>query len=166
MRIDNWPMERIMQLPDWCFGRRWMVGVRANITSAAAHFDICEFAFPERAVVWEINIHQAYYTTSSSEVCLALGDHLPANAAEFAELPLLFPGAISPSGQRGAFICTYLYVNRVSHLRKIVEAHGNRLVGSFVRIVGDTEFLAGNVVISSVPREVPDWLISAKAIDP
>ena len=53
MDIRNWPMNRIMQLPDCCFSRRWPVGVSWLGEAVSVGYDISEAGLPERCVIWE-----------------------------------------------------------------------------------------------------------------
>jgi len=148
-----------MQLPDWCFGRRWPIGVAAIIPAAAAVFDITEFALPDKMVVWEVIANFRYQSAAEVEFNLALGNHLPANDAEFNQLELLMPGIISPFGNRGAFETSYLFAYQSFKMRLAIESTARNLVGRFIRRVGNAEAATCNVIISSVPREVPDWLV-------
>ncbi len=160
MDIRNWSLGQIMQLPDCCFGRRWVIGLQTTVPAPAAVFDIAEFALPERIVIWEIWAMSWYVTGANIAITLALGDALPANDAQFNQLELVLPGLQSPTPRRGEFLCPIdgMYV-RFS-LRTLIASAGRRFVGRFERDVGSAMGGACNILVSSIPTEVPDCLLS------
>lgn len=162
MDIRNWPMSRVMQLPDWCFGRRWPVGVRAAIPGAGAVFDMSDVQLPDRFVIWEVVAIQRYAAGSSVEVTLATGLQVPANDAAFDELPLLFPQINSVTGRLGALDLVYLTSSIYVKVKVPIVGQGSHIVGRFIRTVGTGIGIQVSVIISSIPREVPDWLISGQ----
>lgn len=162
MDIRNWPAERIMQLPDCVFGRRWFVGMISGKEGAGADFIVSDEPLPDRMVVWGLFITGRQTAMSSWEVTFRLGQDLTYNLATVEVLPRIFPGLAHPTfvneiwNQNGA--CTWW-----PGLRNYVEAQGKRLVMVLTTNdgTGYREFSAG-LLISSVPREIPEWLISGQ----
>ena len=56
MRIDNWPLDRIMRLPDWCFGRRYWVGQYLYGLGGGIAYGIAEEPLPDKFVVWGVMV--------------------------------------------------------------------------------------------------------------
>ncbi|GAH72945.1 unnamed protein product, partial [marine sediment metagenome] len=56
MDVRNWPADRIMQLPDHCFGRRWLVSVIGARSEIGPAFDISEAGLPEWTVIWNLTL--------------------------------------------------------------------------------------------------------------
>jgi len=166
MDIRNWPMDKIMSLPDWCFGRRWPIGLQAALPGPPPEFDIAELALPETTVIWEVLVNNLTTIASSIVFTLALGDQLPATNAAFNECELVFPGIESTTGVRGAVEITERGGCSLVRLRMPVAAAGRRFVGRFVRNVAASTGGTAIIVVSSIPTEVPDWLISGHLRSP
>lgn len=160
MNIMDWPMGRIMQLPDELFGTKWVIGMSGVLAGAASIFDMAEIGLPDKCVIWEINVMSNYASGATFEVELAMGNVLPTTDAEFNGLPLVLPHIIGVSGNRGALLVSYINANMLTRLRQGVESPGIKLIARFRRIVGTSIGGTVNVVVSSIPREVPDWLVS------
>jgi len=52
MDTSNWGDGRIMQLPDWCFGRRWPISCAATVSAGLYRWQLSPSRLPERMVVW------------------------------------------------------------------------------------------------------------------
>lgn len=156
MRIDSWPMDKVMQLPDCAFGRRFLVSCTVSGTDAGEVFDISEIALPERCVIWELS---AYCDSLSSDLAhfrMALGDQLPADAAAMSRLQPLFNGlGLQGAGPR-RIVMPYVGDMRWNRLRFGIESAGCRLVLEALAESGKVPVVTVGIVVSSVPREVPD----------
>ncbi len=162
MDIRNWPMDKIMQLPDCCFGRRWPISVGVSDVAAATHYDISEAALPERCVVWSMFFIPHTTTAAHTRVTLSLGDVLPTTDAQFDALEPVFRDLGCWDGNRRVF-CVHVYVTGlILPIRQPVLSSGRKLVGRFeVAAVSPYPIVVG-VIISSIPTEVPDWLCSGR----
>ncbi len=159
MRIDNWPLDRIMRLPDWCFGRRWWVGEYMGGTGGVAEYRIGVENLPDKFVVWGILI------SARSPACLEalrltvrLGNVLPAVPADLNVLKRIYQGISVPTITYEFYVnpngVTWINAGRIIH-----ESNGRRLV---MLANGDqviTYEMTVGVLISSMPKEVPDWLV-------
>jgi len=163
MDVRDFPMDWIMQLPDHCFGRRWPVSVGWPLSAAGTFYDISESGLPERCVIWEVLLNVISHGTNGLVVVnLALGDVLPTTAAEFQANEML----LRDFGwyNLAQFNITAGIGDQVSlrNLRVPVMAAGRRLIGRCISgAQGSDAFLS--IVVSSMPTEVPDWLISGRA---
>lgn len=159
MDISNWPIGDILQLPRFIFGRRWMVGTARNLVGAAAHYSISDAMLPDKFIIWEMSIQSKFASSSSIQVTLATGMELPTTDAQFYHLPLVFPDVRSVGGVSGSFDAVYLDSNIVKGCKIPIMNSGRYLVGRYIRTVGTGVGCQINLIISSVPREVPDWFL-------
>lgn len=160
MDISKWPMDQIMQLPDHCFGRRVVYTAGFRSENAGTVYDMCRLAFPERVVIWSIQ----YKVVSPGldgwmYIGTALSDVLPTTTAEFDALEPLLPYFGILDGLRWIvpFWVSENYV--LDSLRNVCESKGRKLIvraETYPTVLS----LVVSVTASSIPREVPDCLIS------
>lgn len=160
MDIRNWAVDRIMQLPDCCFGRRWPVLLRFAATEGFQHYDISEMSLPEKCVLWELGFWcWDAAQTAPWFVSLKLGDQLPATDAEFVALADFMSGFGQYFG--GVYRMSGVWNSSIwiRNLKVLIPSAGRRLVGRVTKLTTnvDSRVVA---VISSFPTEVPDWLVS------
>ena len=166
MNIQNWGIGQIMELPDWCFGRRWPISVGGQGSDGVPEYDICEEGLPDMCVIWEVYTVTSSVSIDFGRIELRLGDHLPANRAEFAAFELLFPGIVDRHHVRSRLMVALGGLSCMCKLRMPVAAQGRRLVGEFSsEAVGVVKSVAG-LTISSIPKEVPGWLVSGNLRSP
>ncbi|MBA7627280.1 hypothetical protein ES703_34742 [subsurface metagenome] len=160
MNIRDWPLGRIMQLPESCFGRRFPIWVELHNTPGQLTWDISELAFPEVAVIHEFTIWASGVSGHSADIRLALGDQLPTTSAMMFALEPLFSGFgfayIEPRASRIAATTQLL----LSQLRMPISTSGRRLVFELSTGLGQTVACGVCLVVSSIPTEVPDCLLS------
>jgi len=165
MRMDNWPLERIMRLPDWCFGRRFVISATASGVNGALAWDISELSFPEVCVVWSFTFWLRRDDFDIETFRVALGTQLPVAAAMMNALEPLIPGlGIQGAAPRQILMSSYGAATILT-LRTPLETGGRNLVIEGTPSAAKSGSATGALVVSSMPREVPDWLISAKAIN-
>lgn len=160
MDIRNWPFDQIMQLPDHCFGRKFPIILGIRSTDVLNHYLISEIGLPEACVLWEIWFNSiggdgAFLGNVPGTISLALGDRLPATDAEFNALETLFPEVDEIlTGARTIRAPLSL------KLRKPYRVSGRRVVARWLALQEDRIDMVLGLVFSSIPKEVPDWLIS------
>lgn len=162
MRIDNWPLNKIMQLPDWCFGRRYPVGVAVRTPISAIGWDMSEVGLSERAVLWEVTFWAATGYTDLDNFRLALGDRLPTAQAEMDLYEQLLKGVGRLAATRRHLLTNAAEVIHINRIRMPVEAGGRKVI--LEATPDNTKAVEIQVVTiwSSMPKEVPDWLVSAQ----
>ena len=160
MNIRNWPLDRIMQLPDSCFGRRFSVCAHVSTDDSTVAWDISEIAFPETFVLWEVAISQHYFgfTEFFDSLRLALGDQLPTAAAMMNALEPLIPGFGAQGPEPRYFMALPDYF--AFHMRNPISAKGRRLVLEATPLPEVNIDVQVVCEVSSMPTEVPDWLCS------
>lgn len=160
MNTRNWPIDKIMQLPDWCFGRRYMISCTINTGAGEQTWDISELAFPEKAVIWEMT-NEAYALTHLDDYYrLALGDQLPTTAAQMDALEPLFPGmGLQGPEPRHNRLLLYTDATMVK-LRMPIQPGGRRMILELTPESESIKLMGVRIIVSSMPTEVPDWLIS------
>ena len=160
MNIRNWGLHKIMQLPDSCFGRRFAISCFVSSEQGAEAWDIAEVAFPERFVLWELSIWAPSGVVPADIFGLAMGDQLPTTAAMFDVLEPLIPGlGLTMAEPRDIVLPAYASVG-IRQLRCPIEAKGRRMVLMLHASGETTKLLQVVAVVSSLPTEAPDWLIS------
>lgn len=152
-------MDQVMQLPDHCFGRRFPVCVCPSASTGNTNWDISEVALPDRFVIWELVWWTDRQRLGGDYFRLALGDQLPATAAQMTALePLikgmglqgLDPRQIPPQWR------TFVGIRRLRHP---VQATGRKLIAEVVSDGAAAIRIQFVMVISSFPTEVPDCLL-------
>jgi len=156
MDISQWPLGRIMQLPDYCFGRRFMVSAHLRASAQTTVWDIAEPALPELMVVWEFYVSPWQAEISTGIVRIALGDQLPTTIAMMDALEPLFSGF----GVQGAEPRNYTQKAGdgffLSRLKMPVRTSGRRLVVEYTnshQAATGQQSLA--IVVSGVPKDIP-----------
>ncbi len=162
MDIRNWPLDKIMQLPDNLFGQHWPVGISVFHETELLLYDISEMALPEVMVIWEMNYIYCQATLGAGECSLALGDVLPTTDAQFDALEPLFRDLGQLVFPRRHLVAQAVGGTRRMNMRKAVHTAGRRLVGRFEFAGPLTQWGQAYLVISSIPKEVPDCLLSGQ----
>lgn len=149
-----------MQLPDYCFGRRFCVCAEGKSDAAAMSWDISEVAFPEHFVLWELLVSLSPIDYRVATIRLAFGDQLPTDLATMNVLEPLIPG-LGIDGPEPRFIALPPPYSMISlPLRTPLKPSGRRLVLEVVSAVAATGRVQVICVVSSIPTEAPDWLVS------
>lgn len=163
MDVRRWPLDKIMQVPDWCFGRRWWIGTYIGTAAAAVTYFTIEDRVPDRFVVWSL-IYNGSKWTAVTGIELAL--RLAGKAADvdgFWKSPRLFQQIAQENRAYEFFHCakTGLYLQ---NMRTVHEARGLRVCGA-VKHIDETATCENMcaLLISAVPKEVPDWVVSGLA---
>lgn len=162
MDIRKWSMSEIMQLPDWCFGRRWFVGSYMGSTGGLAYYYLGEDQLPERFVVWGVLVaSRSPNCLEALRLTIRLGQHTPSDVADALKMDRLFKDISTSSilyefyvPQNGTIWlgCQRVLITSLDR-RLALVSNGDQSI-AYEMTVG--------VLISEVPREVPDWLIGAK----
>lgn len=166
MNIQNWGLGQIMQLPDYLFGRRFLVSCSLDMKKAMMEWDISEVALPEMCVIWELYITGLHIYSTGIELRIALGDQLPTAVAEMDRLEPLFMG-FGFQGPDPRVLNVHERARiALTRLRMPVAANGRRLVIEGVTSETDNGTIFVGIVVSGVPKEIPDWLVSANLRSP
>ena len=160
MRIDHWGLDQVMQLPDHCFGRRWVVSCEIHGASGTTAWDMSEVGFPDVGVIWELVVEPFYCTFAGDYIRLALGDQLPAAAAMMDGLEPLIAGLGETGAEPRHMYVFYNLGSSLIQMREPKRFQGRRLVMEVAPSVEKFMWVRVMVVVSSIPKEVPDWLIS------
>ncbi|MBA7690503.1 hypothetical protein ES703_99032 [subsurface metagenome] len=161
MDIRNWPLDRIMQLPDCCFGRRFVVSCIVQAGDAAPAWDISEIPFPEKAVIWELVITMKGVSQEIDTIRLVLGDALPTTKAQVDALEPVFAGLGLQGPSPRLIHIGWISLLNLRRIRLPILAAGRRLILEATGLNGKTPIMTVALVVSSIPTEVPDCLLSA-----
>jgi len=160
MDVRNWPLDKIMQLPDHCFGRRWPLITTNLVVPETTVQWLLSQALPDRCVLWGIHWWAGENGLYTNWLKFALGDHAPANDAAFDGFERLFPGDLDNTFEEGAILWT-IHSSLGFDCRLPILAMGRR----FAVQIANAHTTAGNTItivflVSSIPTEVPDCLLS------
>lgn len=157
MDIRDWPMDKIMQLPDEVFGRRWPIILGASVGAGSSAFRLSELGLPERSVLWEIHGSERIFSDPvnalGSHILLALGDQVPLGFTQFAALEDLLANA-------GVFISGHYSLTGHTHLTRLrmpIASGGRRVIADLINDGGATTVMQVELVFSSVPNEISDF---------
>lgn len=157
MDISNWSLDRIMQLPDHMFGRRWLVSITCYGHDQITDWGTTLASMPERFVIWDMHLQRAFKSVDSLYWTFRLGDVVPANAAEFNAMELLFPDITGTLFGRSSFTVDYTECPHFHSLRMPIQGSGRKIVGEcFFNAVSPDEHLQAIFTISSIPRTI-EW---------
>jgi len=162
MNISNWPIGKIMQLPDEVFGRRWPVITSRSIAAASTDEWMVKTRIPNRLVIWEMLMNAWVDYEDLNWMKFAFGSHEPANDAEFDAFERIFEGDLDNATEEGAIYMPKMQMVRMQ-MRMPEEPSGNRfcIQASNVSASNAMQILV-TFVISSIPTEVPDWILSGQ----
>jgi len=157
MDISRWSMSQVLELPDHLFGRRYAVGCAIHQTLVGSYFDVSEMSLPERCVIWEVRFAVLTKVDDLFGVSIALGDQLPVDDAAFDRFEQLLPDIGYRTGTRRDISLTYRTSFELRGLKIGIETQGRRLVTRFDKVGGAPAFMEVELVVSSVPRSLPEW---------
>ena len=157
MDISNWPMEKIMQLPDSAFGTRFSIIMSASVIGPVTTVFTLSIALPDRCILHELSIGSTVQSSGLSSVLtdcsLSLGGSLPASVTEFDLLEPLLTG-IEEKLFGSKIMRPPLHLTRL-HLP--VLAQGRKVVLRVHVIPPFVSQLSVGLVFSSIPNEIPDF---------
>lgn len=165
MNIQNWGMGRIMQLPDFLFGQKYLVSVEILGDSTNFAFDISEIALPEKFVLWQFIIDPYRVTSAIGYIRIAYADVLATTEAEFMTFEPALPGWGLQGPEPREIHLSLQTGTTIINLRKFVTPGGKRLTACGVSIADNQALVRVGIVVSGVPKEVPDWLSSGTVIN-
>lgn len=157
--ISNWPIQDVMMLPDYCFGRRWLVGLTFTLTGPGAVYVLSPAKMPDKFVIWNMTINLRWATSSSILATFGMGEQSPGSALEFDNLPKIFPECETQAGLKGGFEINYLVQTDFPRLKMPVIGSGRYIIGKFVRSVGSSQGGQVCFTVSMLPKAVPEWTL-------
>jgi len=160
MNLRNWSMDQILMLPDHCLSRRFSVFASSLVGPSATGWDISELALPDRAIIHEFVIWTAGTFGKFAEMRLALGDQLLTATAEMNRLEPLFSGLGVQGAEPRTLTVGGNMAYHLNRLKMFVPAQGRRLVLEVTTSTGVDIHVTAGIVVSAVPTEVPDCLLS------
>lgn len=163
MDISKWDIERVMQLPDWCFGWRFPVCTAIESSTGALTWDISEVSLPERAVLWELVFYSPRGYTTMDSIRIGLAHQIPTSQAQMDKSTELLKGFGRLISGRRILKLYGAEVPSMRMLRMPVETGNRKLVLEVKATTGNNSQVILMTVWSSLPKEVPDWLFSARA---
>lgn len=160
MDIRDWPLDRIMQLPDHCFGRRWPIITSRVIAGTAVDEWLVEAPLPDKCILWSTLVQFISEAFTDNYFKLALGDHEPANDAEFDAFERVVSGDYENATDEGAvYVIVNILMGFSCRLPLFPQGRRFAIQASNAHPVTPGYFTA-IFIVSSIPTEVPDCLLS------
>lgn len=157
MDISNWPMSKILQLPEDAFGTRFKIYAEKLVNAPGFFYVKSALALPEQFIIWELSLFLVATAIGSVSVRMAMGDRLPANPDEMTALQPLIPGF----GEHGTFPGKVVVGSTgrydFKRLKMPVVAVGRRLVIEVINATPTWGRAVVDLTISSIPKEIPDF---------
>lgn len=158
MDIRNWGLEKVMRLPDWCFGRRYIVTASIWTQQTGYSWDISEIAYPDRGVMWEFGMNALVDSNIGNFCRVGIGDQLPATHPQFMELDPLVMGFGFQGEEPRQFGMSYMANGWRIQPRQSIRFQGRRLVIEAQLSLASPVLWTVWTVVSGIPSEIPDWL--------
>jgi len=163
MDISKWPIDRVMALPDWCFGRQWWIGEEVETLSAGIKYFFFSDMPPDVFVLWDIFFSPGLWAAGELVDLTLVLCHQTPDAGNIQTLTRLLRQFSTPN----AFYDMHLQCKTAVHLgpmKVLIEAN-NDGIGGRMRIIAETVTALNNiaVLVSALPKEVPDWVVSGLA---
>lgn len=159
MDISKWPLDKIMALPDWCFGMQWWVGNYVGTTGGVMTYFLIEESVPNRFVLWDVMFCIPMQTAGvRADATLRLCNEAPTDIS-VKTMPYLVRG-FSERVLYYEFKLPQKQTTHIGPMRIGVESQGKH-VGGGLKLVSETANCESSVslLISGIPREVPDWVV-------
>lgn len=147
-------------VPDWCFGQKWWIGDTITTAAAVAKYFFFSDLPPDNFVLWDIFVAQSGYAAATKidlTICLCRQAPVSGDIKTLTRLMRQF-------GTPGQAYQLHLPPNTANHLgpmKTLVEAN-NDGIGGCVILPNETANcdLTVAVLISALPKEVPEWVVS------
>jgi len=160
--ISKWSSDEILRLPDYVFGRRFPIFCSLKAGSATWVCDISEVGFPDRCVLWQVSVWAMIYGSLDIYVRMGLSDSVAVDDAEFLTfMPLLHGFGFQGDEPRQVNLSAGSSVLSFG-CKVILDTGGRRLVGCSLSGAAGIYRVQIVAVVSSVPKEIPDWVFSGQ----
>jgi len=160
MDISAWPIESILQLPDHCFGPKQFVGMISGKEGDGVDYVVSSVVLPAHMVVWALYCSCRQTAITAWKLGFRIGPVAVYVTATYNALPRVFPNL----GHADFLYEIWSQPTEMLYWGGFKQYHatgGNRLVIALKTVSGTgyREAAAG-IVISEVPTEVPNCLIT------
>lgn len=158
MDVSKWPLGRIMELPDWCFGKKWWVGVNIGTLLGEAVPFLVDESVPDVFVLWDVIVMSAAATGQTrTDLTIRLCRAAP-TTANVLTLRRLLRGLSQPNKMYELQFPKEIAMH-LGPMKNLVEARNDKIGGIFKRLgATDTQEAQLAFLISGIPREVTDYL--------
>lgn len=159
MDVSGWTLAQRMELPDWCFPNRRILGVyKANVVPTTFTWEISDTDFPDPCCIWEVAIFTQMTAGASGLLRFGMAHNVPVNVVQMDAAEEIFPDCFKPHvgpnelPMRGA-----TYTLWRMYVRQGIVTSGKNLVIQIYCAAGecrcDVTFL-----VSGLPTRIPAHL--------
>ena len=114
-------------------------------------------------MLWQLNIHCWSSGSADNRIRLAIGDQQPTSEAQMSLLQPLINGLGSQGSGPRRIKLLGSGVNMRVDMRTVIASRGRGLILEVYSVAEQIIGVHVITVVSSIPKEVPDWLISGRA---
>ena len=157
--IRGLPIETILSLPDFAFGRKFIVGKTMGVAAVTTEFNLITTGLPRKFILWEMNMNLVTGAVLTGlHVGLRYANVVPATDAAFVLGERLFPEYESDANTR-QFTLDAGNPIQIRNLKMYFDRTERFICARVANFVNITENLNLVFTISRIPHEVPDWMI-------
>lgn len=159
MDVTGWTFAQRMELPDWCFGTRQLIGTRVkNQVGGTYVYGISEIVFPDPICIWQVEIVLQTNNVAGSTVRIGLADLIPVNEAQMDAADEILPYfGIARAGPNQIVVYTLAGIHYSFNMRKAMVTDGKKLVISVYCAAGSVWVDVG-LIVSPLPTRIPAHL--------
>lgn len=162
MAKKQWRHDELMQLPDYVFGRRWPVFCDQQIAGLGSAWDIAEIGLPNYGVIWQFRYIMTTDELNTQTWRVALGDRLPATQAEMDALDPLMQGLGTQGPEPRHSFGRFQIEEGFWDFRMPVAFQSRKMILEVNGVADHFLTCRTVIVVSAMPREVPEWILSER----
>jgi hypothetical protein len=154
MNLQGHTDDKIMRLPDHCFGRQWRIGGIAEGFNNARRYVQQVFSVPNDIVIWGMAVNGDGTNQAEFDTEIRLGNEIPSNDLKFLAMEPVFPEVYNFELVPSYF--KTIAANDVSawNFRQPVHPNGRGIIFAMTQRTTGTHALSVNLLISGFPSEV------------
>lgn len=161
MDVSGWSMGDRMQLPDWCFPSRMLIGCWIQISVGATFLWVMSVrTLPDPCCLWSFGCVIADNDHRSNYIRMALGTTLPVNQAEMSALTPVLPyfGRLDITPPYVFLQKDYGPGYHIQHQKGLVTGSKKLIVEGFTNAAASSLYACIYIVVSDLPKKVPAHL--------
>jgi len=156
MDVSGWTIAQRMELPDWCFPTRYLIGCYGwNNVAASINWEISNVTLPDPACIWDFGYVALVDDVSSCDFRVGLNDVVPTTVPEMNDVQDFVPNyGYNQAGPNAVRIMPGSKQAVNFHLRLGLVTGGKYLVIENHNLAGTSRFQV-YVLVSGLPTQLP-----------
>lgn len=159
MDVSGWTLAKRMELPDWCFGNKWIIGCPVKtLLTGTNYWGISEVSLPDPVCIWTLGCWVRTEEFVSLTTRIGLRATIPTSDVEMDAaiemFPLLGAPRVGPNLVRFGFLYSEAFFMKV---RKGMNTDGLKLVVQVCSTVLNV-YVQFSLLVSELPTRIPAHL--------